>query len=95
MPSSDIRRDDQHAGILSVELHEPRFDAGDWLSAPILGRCNRVAAGDALLLEHDLVAPVVDRDPGERPRQGGADEVIDDRAGWTRRRRDGNAAEGR
>jgi hypothetical protein len=29
---------------------------------------------NALLLEHDLAAPVVDRDAGERPRQDSADE---------------------
>jgi hypothetical protein len=33
--------------------------------ASILAWCNHVAPGDALLLEHDLVAPVVDRDAGE------------------------------
>ena len=54
----------------------------------MLARCNHKAAGDALLLEHDPVAPVVDRDAGEWPRQGGADDATDDRAGWTRRRRD-------
>jgi len=35
--------------------------------ASILAWCNHVAPGDALLLEHDLVAPVVDRDAGEDP----------------------------
>jgi hypothetical protein len=41
-----------------------------------------MTAGDALLLEHDLAAAVVDRDACERPHQGGADDAKDDRAGW-------------
>ena len=36
--------------------------------------------------ERDLAAPVVDRDAGERPCQGGTDEAGDDRAGWIMRR---------
>ena len=53
--------------------------ASQGVQASILARRNRM---------HDPAAPVVDRDAGERPRQGGADDATDDRAGWIMRCRD-------
>jgi len=45
----------------------------------MVARCNHM---------HEPVVPIVHRDAGERPRQGGTDDATDDRAGWIMRCRD-------